>query len=85
MGGQRRPPISPCLDEPQPLNSSHPHRQRHHLPHRAALARVVLDISLEKTLEYGLYPFVPGEILKLYLAAALLPTAWRALGRGDRG
>lgn len=45
---------------------------------------VVLDTSLEKTLEYGLYPFIPGEILKLYLAAALLPTAWRVLGRGDR-
>jgi biotin transport system substrate-specific component len=42
---------------------------------------VVLDTSLEKTLELGLYPFIPGEILKLYLAAALLPLAWRALGR----
>jgi len=38
---------------------------------------IVLDTNLEKTLEYGLYPFIPGEILKLYLAAALLPTAWR--------
>ncbi len=36
----------------------------------------VLHTNLEKTLEYGLYPFVPGEILKLYLAAALLPGAW---------
>jgi biotin transport system substrate-specific component len=45
---------------------------------------VVLDTSLEKALEYGLYPFIPGEILKLYLAAALLPTAWRALGLHDR-
>lgn len=43
---------------------------------------VVLDTSLEKTLEYGLYPFIPGEIVKLYLAAALLPTAWRLVGRG---
>lgn len=38
---------------------------------------VVLDTGLEQTLEYGLYPFVPGDILKLYLAAVLLPTAWR--------
>jgi biotin transport system substrate-specific component len=45
---------------------------------------IVLDTNLEKTLEYGLYPFIPGEIVKLYLAAALLPTAWRALGRVDR-
>ncbi len=36
----------------------------------------VLHTNLEKTLEYGLYPFIPGEILKLYLAAALLPGAW---------
>ena len=43
---------------------------------------VVLDTSLEKTLEYGLYPFIPGEMVKLYLAAALLPAAWRLLGRG---
>jgi biotin transport system substrate-specific component len=41
---------------------------------------IALDTNLEKTLELGLYPFIPGEILKLYLAAALLPTAWRALG-----
>jgi len=44
---------------------------------------VVLDTSLEKTLEYGLYPFIPGEILKLYLAAALLPTAWRFVTKSN--
>jgi biotin transport system substrate-specific component len=38
---------------------------------------VVLNTNLEKTLEYGLYPFVPGDLFKLYLAAALLPAAWR--------
>ena len=42
---------------------------------------VVLDTDLEKTLELGLYKFVPGDLLKLYLAAALLPTAWRAVER----
>jgi biotin transporter BioY len=42
---------------------------------------VVLDTNLEKTLEYGLYPFVPGDMFKLYLAAAILPTAWRFVGR----
>lgn len=48
---------------------------------------VVLDTSLEKTLEYGLYPFVPGDALKLYLAAMLLPGAWKLVERvraGDR-
>jgi biotin transport system substrate-specific component len=42
---------------------------------------VVLGTNLEKTLEYGLYPFVPGDMFKLYLAAAVLPTAWRLVGR----
>jgi biotin transport system substrate-specific component len=46
---------------------------------------VVLDTNLEKTLEYGLYPFVPGDIFKLYLAAALLPGAWRVVDRVKRG
>lgn len=41
----------------------------------------VLHTNLEKTLEYGLYPFVPGEVLKLYLAAALLPGAWTLVRR----
>ena len=44
---------------------------------------VVLNTNLEKTLEYGLYYFVPGDILKLYLAAALLPTAWKVTRRPD--
>ncbi len=45
---------------------------------------VVLGTGLEKTLELGLYPFVPGDIFKLYLAAALLPAAWRTVGRSTR-
>src|SRR5216683_2154964 len=45
---------------------------------------VVLGTGLEKTLELGLYPFVPGDTFKLYLAAALLPTAWRIVGRNTR-
>lgn len=43
---------------------------------------VVLGTHLEKTLELGLYPFVPGDTFKVYLAAALLPAAWRMVGRG---
>jgi len=41
----------------------------------------VLNTNLEKTLEYGLYPFVPGDMFKLYCAAALLPVAWRGVER----
>jgi biotin transport system substrate-specific component len=39
---------------------------------------VSLHTSFRHALELGLYPFVPGDTLKLYLAAALLPAAWRA-------
>jgi biotin transport system substrate-specific component len=42
---------------------------------------VVLNTDLDKTLEYGLYPFVVGDLVKLYLAAAVLPTAWRLVRR----
>lgn len=45
---------------------------------------VVLRTGLEKTLELGLYPFVPGDTFKLYLAAVLLPAAWRLVGRNER-
>jgi biotin transport system substrate-specific component len=30
----------------------------------------------------GLLPFIPGDILKIVLAAILLPSAWKLLGRG---
>jgi biotin transport system substrate-specific component len=40
-----------------------------------------LDSGLEKTLALGLYPFVVGDLLKLYLAGALLPAAWRLVER----
>ncbi len=42
---------------------------------------VKLDTGLEKTFELGLYPFVVGDLLKLYLAGALLPGAWRLVQR----
>src|SRR5262249_49316284 len=44
-----------------------------------------LNVSWDKALEYGLYPFVPGDIFKLYLAAAALPGAWRLVERVKRG
>jgi biotin transport system substrate-specific component len=39
-----------------------------------------IGTGLEDTLEAGLYPFVIGDLLKLYLAGALLPAAWRLVG-----
>lgn len=41
----------------------------------------VAGTNLEQTLEQGLYPFVVGDLVKLYLAGALLPGAWAIVGR----
>jgi biotin transport system substrate-specific component len=40
-----------------------------------------LGTNVEDTLEAGLYPFVVGDLIKLYLAGALLPLAWKAVDR----
>ncbi len=42
---------------------------------------VVLGGGWGATLAAGLLPFLLGDALKLAIAAGLLPTAWRALGR----
>ncbi len=34
-----------------------------------------------KTFEYGLYPFIAGDVVKSVLAALLLPVAWRIIGK----
>jgi biotin transport system substrate-specific component len=40
-----------------------------------------LGVSLARALELGLAPFVVGDVLKVLLAAGLLPAAWRAVER----
>ena len=42
-----------------------------------------LDISAEAALEAGLYPFIVGDVLKLAIAAGILPAAWRLVRRRD--
>jgi len=37
--------------------------------------------SLQTALELGLYPFVVGDVIKLFVAAALVPSAWALIGR----
>jgi len=37
-----------------------------------------------KVLELGLYPFIPGDLIKLYIASLTVPTAW-ALLRWSKG
>ncbi|GBC78317.1 Biotin transporter BioY [bacterium HR08] len=36
---------------------------------------------LEQALALGVWPFLPGDALKVLIAAGLLPLAWRGLGR----
>jgi biotin transport system substrate-specific component len=38
-------------------------------------------LGFEETMKLGLAPFVVGDLLKLYLAGALLPLAWRGVER----
>lgn len=38
-------------------------------------------VDLAQALAWGLYPFVLGDLLKLFAAAALLPAAWRLVDR----
>jgi biotin transport system substrate-specific component len=44
------------------------------------LAREI-GTGVEETLEAGLYPFVVGDLIKLYLAGMLLPGAWKLVER----
>ena len=46
---------------------------------------IAANLSVEDTFRYGLFPFVPGDLLKLALAAGCLPLAWRLLARLDGG
>ncbi|MCY7419965.1 MAG: biotin transporter BioY [Chloroflexi bacterium] len=41
------------------------------------------NLSVADALRFGLYPFVPGDILKLVVAAGLLPIGWRLVERRD--
>lgn len=42
---------------------------------------LALAVSVVEVLPFGLYPFVPGDVLKLLLAAGALPLGWRLAGR----
>jgi biotin transport system substrate-specific component len=44
----------------------------------------VLHASVLRALELGLYPFVPGDLVKIYLAALALPGNWRLARRFKR-
>ena len=46
---------------------------------------LALDASVTDVLPFGLYPFVPGDVIKLLLAAGALPLGWHLAGRRASG
>ena len=44
---------------------------------------IAANLDLSQTLLYGLWPFLPGEAVKLVIAAGLLPIGWRLVERRD--
>jgi biotin transport system substrate-specific component len=46
---------------------------------------LALERSVTDVLPFGLYPFLPGDVLKLLLAAGILPLGWRLAGRRASG
>ena len=39
------------------------------------------DLAMRDALTFGLWPFLPGDVLKLLIAAGLLPLGWRLVNR----
>jgi biotin transport system substrate-specific component len=42
-------------------------------------------VGIGRALPLGFYPFIPGDLVKLALAAILLPTGWRIPGLNKIG
>ena len=40
--------------------------------------------SFDKALVYGLYPFIAGDLIKLYIASTALPAAWTLVNKFKR-
>ena len=47
------------------------------------LLRLTLIIGFKNALATGIYPFIAGDLIKIGLAAALLPSGWKLLGFFD--
>ncbi|MGM0930444.1 MAG: biotin transporter BioY [Actinomycetota bacterium] len=45
---------------------------------------ISLGADLQQTLEWGLYPFIIGGIVKSLIAAAVMPAAWKLAGKSRR-
>jgi biotin transport system substrate-specific component len=44
---------------------------------------IAASLSVQDALLYGLWPFLPGEVVKVIVAAGLLPIGWRLVARRD--
>ncbi|MQF69711.1 biotin transporter BioY [SAR202 cluster bacterium AD-804-J14_MRT_500m] len=40
------------------------------------LLHLAFWVGWDKTMEFGLYPFIPGDLAKLYIASLMMPAAW---------
>jgi biotin transporter BioY len=40
-------------------------------------------VGFSAALQTGLYPFLPADIIKLFIAAGIMPVVWRLVGRRD--
>ena len=45
------------------------------------LIQLSFFVPTDTTLELGLYPFIPGDLLKLGIASIIVPTAWGLVNR----
>ena len=43
------------------------------------LIQLAVFVPVDKVLQLGLYPFIPGDLIKLGIASVMLPTAWGML------
>jgi biotin transport system substrate-specific component len=39
------------------------------------------SVGFERALQTGFYPFIPADVLKLFVAAAIMPAVWAIVGR----
>lgn len=46
---------------------------------------IVTGADLSQTLAWGLWPFIPGGIVKALIAAAIIPVAWQGVRKLDAG
>ena len=38
-----------------------------------------INMDLGKTLDFGLWPFIPGDLIKIALVVVTLPSAWKII------